>query len=259
MAIGRRIFLENSSYENLVFYAKGVDVATKSLPAEKDLDALRRFSTCTISNAIETFHARLRNTGFTDRSIHRMYPDRDVPMVGYAATARLRSEEPPIIGESFHDRTTFWNSILEIPEPRVLVLEDLDDPPGRGAFVGEMDAAILKALGCIGCLTNGAVRNLPELRAMGLYLFAGNVAVSHAYAHIFDLRATVTIGGMEVHRGDLLHGDRHGVLTIPMDFATKIPDAASRLQQSERTVIDFCRSSDFSVAKLDEMLKATGR
>jgi len=233
-------------------------MAIKSLLTEEDLDALRQFDTCMVSNAIETFDTRLRNTGFADGSIRYMFTDADAPpMVGYAATARLRCGEPPIVGGSFHDRSDFWNSILAIPAPRILVLEDMDKPPGRGAFVGDMHAAILKALGCNGYLTNGSVRELPAVRAMGIQLFAGSVAVSHAYAHIFDLGATVKVGGMEVRPGDLLHGDRHGVLTVPMQFATKIPDAAARLQQVERTVIDLCRSSAFSVAKLREIMKAT--
>lgn len=224
---------------------------------EEDLDALRRFDTCMISNAIETFDARLRNTGFADGTIHCMFKDADAPpMVGYAATARLRAGQPPIVG-SFYDRTDLWNSILEIPVPRILVLEDMDEPPGRGAFVGDMQAAILKALKCIGYVTNGAVRELPAVRAMGVQLFAGSVAVSHAYAHIFDVGAEIKVGGMEVRNGDLLHGDRHGVLTVPLQFARQIPDAAVRLKQMEKTVIDFCRSNDFSVAKLREIMKAT--
>ncbi|MGB6384140.1 MAG: RraA family protein [Terriglobales bacterium] len=231
-------------------------MAIKSLLTEEDLDALRQFDTCMVSNAIEIFHARLRNTGFADGSIRCMFIDGDAPpMVGYAVTARLRSGEPPIAGGSFHDRSAFWNSILEIPAPRILVLQDMDEPPGRGAFVGDMHAAILKALGCIGYLTNGAVRELPAIRTTGVALFAGSVAVSHAYAHIFDLGATVTVGGMEVRQGNLLHGDRHGVLTVPVEFATKIPEAAARLQRIEQTVIDFCRSSAFSVAKLREISK----
>jgi len=233
-------------------------MAIQPLLTEEDLDALRQFDTCTVSNAIETFHARLLNTGFTDGSIHCMFTDDNAPtMVGYAATARLRCGEPPIVGGSFHDRSDFWNSILEIPEPRVLVLEDMDARPGRGAFVGDMHAAILKALGCIGYLTNGAVREVPAVRAMGVQLFAGSVAVSHAYAHIFDLGATVTVGGMEVHPGELLHGDRHGVLTVPMEFATKIPEVAVRLKEVEKKVIDFCRSNGFSVPKLRELMRST--
>jgi 4-hydroxy-4-methyl-2-oxoglutarate aldolase len=233
-------------------------MAIASSLTEEDLDALRQFDTCMVSNAIEIFHARLRNTGFADGSIRCMFTDEDVPpMVGYAATARLRSGAPPIAGGSFHDRSTFWNSILEIPAPRILVLEDMDEPPGRGAFVGDMHAAILNALGCIGYLTNGAVRELPAVRSMGIALFAGNVAVSHAYAHIFDFGATVTVGGMEVRPGSLLHGNRHGVLTVPIEFATKIPEAADRLRRTEQKVIDFCRSSAFSVDKLREIMKTT--
>jgi 4-hydroxy-4-methyl-2-oxoglutarate aldolase len=224
------------------------------LPSEEDMEALRQFDTCTISNAIETFGARLRNTGFTDASIHCMFEEAP-PMVGYAVTAYLRSGEPPMVGPSFRDRADLWNSILEIPAPRILVLEDLDKPPGRGAFVGYMHSAILKALGCIGYLTNGAVRELPAVRKMGLQLFAGSVAVSHAYAHIFEVGATVRIGGMEVRPGDLLHGDRHGVLTVPKKIAARIPGAAAELQRVEQTIVDFCRSGAFSVEKLSELMK----
>jgi regulator of RNase E activity RraA len=232
-------------------------MAVQSLLTDEDLEALRQFDTCMIANAIDTFNVRLRNTGFADGSIRCMFQDA-APMVGYAATARLRSGEPPVGGGSFRDRADFWNSILQIPAPRILVLEDMDKPPGRGAFVGDMHAAILKALGCIGYLTNGAVRELPGVHTMGIQLFAGSVAVSHAYAHIFDFGATVRVGGMEVHPGDLLHGDRHGVLTLPVEFATKLPEAAVRLQRVEQTVIDFCRSDAFSVSKLRELMKTTG-
>jgi regulator of RNase E activity RraA len=99
------------------------------------------------------------------------------------------------------------------------------------------------------------VRELPAVHAIGMQLFAGNVAVSHAYAHIFDVGASITVGGMEVHPGDLLHGDRHGVLTIPAKIAGAIPAVAAEMQRAERTVIDFCRSKEFSVAKLSEITK----
>ena len=163
-----------------------------------------------------------------------------------------------MVGNRFHDRADFWNSILQIPPPRILVLEDKDNPAGRGAFVGDMHAAILKALGCIGYVTNGAVRELAAVRAMGVQLFAGNVAVSHAYAHIFDLGASITVGGMEVRPGDLLHGDRHGVLTIPAEIAGAIPAVAAEIQKEEQRVINFCRTSAFSVAKLAEAMKKKG-
>jgi len=196
----------------------------------------------------------LHNTGFTDSRIRCMFEDAP-PIVGYAVTARLRSGAPPIVGGTFRDRADFWNGILEIPSPRILVLEDQDDPPGRGAFVGDMHAAILKALGCIGYLTNGAVREIPSVRTLGIQLFAGSVAVSHAYAHIFDVGASVNVAGMEVRPGDLLHGDRHGVLTVPTEIAAAVPAVAADLHRREQKVIDFCRSSAFSVEKLSEIVK----
>jgi len=232
-------------------------MALAPLLTEGELDALRQFDTCMVANAVETFNVRLHNTGFTNASVHCMFEDAP-PMVGYAATARLRSGDPPMVGSTFHERGDFWNAILQIPAPRILVLEDKDNPPGRGAFVGDMHAAILKALGCIGYVTNGAVRELPSVRAMGMQLFAGNVAVSHAYAHIFDVGASITVGGMEVRPADLLHGDRHGVLTIPARIAGAIPAVAVEMQRAEKTVINFCRSREFSVAKLGEIMKRKG-
>lgn len=222
---------------------------------EEELSALRQFDTCTIANAVEKFNVRLRNTGFTNAGIQCRFPD-EAPIVGYAITARLRSGEPPIAGVTFHDRTEFWNAILTVPAPRVLVLRDMDHPPGRGAFVGDVHASILKALGCVAYLTNGAVRELPSVGKMGLQLFSGNVAVSHAYAHIFEVRTQVEVGGMEVHSGDLLHGDRHGVINIPLEIAAEVPGVAAKLRKKEQAIIDFCRSSAFSVARLGELTRS---
>lgn len=229
-------------------------MALESMLSVEELDALCQIDTCTISDAIETFDVRLRNTGFADAGIRCMFEDAP-PMVGYAATARLRTGEPPIAGRRFHDRTDWWNSILATPAPRIVVLEDMDKPPGVGAFIGDAHAAILMALGCVGYVTDGAVRELPSVRKLGLHLFAGNVAVSHAYAHIFDFGSTVKVGGLEVRPGDLLHGDRHGLLNVPKEIAPEIPAVAVRLQQAEQRVIDFCRSREFSVDKLRQLLK----
>jgi 4-hydroxy-4-methyl-2-oxoglutarate aldolase len=221
---------------------------------DKELNDLRQFDTCMIANAIETFNVRLHNTGFTSGKIWNPYPEAP-PMVGYAVTARLRSGEPPIGGGRFHDRAAFWNYIQQGPYPRVLVLEDVDRPPGRGAFVGDMHAAILKALGCAGYVTNGAVRELDSVHQLGFQLFAESVAVSHAYAHIFDTGATVTVDGLEIHPGDLLHGDQHGLITIPLEISPLIHDVAMELRQTEAKVISFCHSPNFSLQGLAELTK----
>jgi 4-hydroxy-4-methyl-2-oxoglutarate aldolase len=221
---------------------------------EEQLDALRQFDTCMVANAVATLNVRLRNTGFTNASVRCIFDDAP-PMVGYAVTARLQSGEPPIKGGTYRDRTEFWSRIREVPAPRILVLQDIDEPSGRGAFVGDVHASILKALGCIGYVTNGAVRELPAVREVGIQLFAGSVLVSHAYAHIFDVGAVVTVGGMEVRPGALLHGDRHGILNVPFEVAAAIPDVANALEESEQKVIEFCRSNSFSIEKLSELIK----
>jgi regulator of RNase E activity RraA len=221
------------------------------------LAALRGIETCVVSNAIETFELRLRNTGFADARIRCMFEDLP-PLVGFAATARLRTGDPPVSGRAYHDRADWWNSILQVPEPRIVVLEDMDKPPGVGAFLGDMHAAILRALGCVGYVTDGAVRELPRVRELGFQLFAGNIAVSHAYAHIFDFGSAVKIGGLEVKPGDLLHGDRHGILTVPSEIAPQIPAVAARLQRAERRIIDFCSSKEFSLDRLRQMISEQG-
>jgi 4-hydroxy-4-methyl-2-oxoglutarate aldolase len=222
--------------------------------SEAQLDALRRLDTCMVSNAVEMFKVRLRNTGFTDARIRCMFPDLP-PMVGYAATARLRTGDPPMTGTVYHDRSDWWNSIFQVPSPRIAVLEDLDKPPGVGAFLGDMHAATLTALGCVGYVTDGAVRELPQVRSSGFQVFAGSVSVSHAYAHIFDFGSTVKIGGLEIKPGDILHGDQHGVLTIPQEIAADVPAAAQKQQQAERRIIEFCQSKEFSVGKLSQLMK----
>lgn len=232
-------------------------MAIEPFLSERQLDALRRLDTCIVSNAIETFGVRLRNTGFADSSIRCVFDDLP-PMVGYAATARLRSGSPPMQSRSYHDRTDWWQYILQVPPPRIVVLEDVDKHPGTGAFVGDVHAAILRALGCVGYVTNGAVRELPSVHRMGLHLFAGQLAVSHAYAHIFDYGEPIEIGGLRVDPGELLHGDRHGLLSIPKEIAAEVPKAAEKLRTSEEKIIAFCESGDFSLEKLREVMQHGG-
>jgi len=220
---------------------------------EEELGALRQLDTCAVEDAIETFDVRARNVGFTNSTVRCMFEDFP-PMVGYAATARLRSGDRPMSGRSFQDRTVWWNSILQVPAPRIVVLEDIDEPPGVGAFLGDTHAAMLMALGCIGYVTDGAVRELPAMREMGFHVFARNVAVSHAYARIIDSGSTIQVGGMQVRPGDLLHGDRHGVVSIPRQIAAEIPRVAEELRERDRQVIAVCRSPSFSIEKLRQAI-----
>jgi regulator of RNase E activity RraA len=218
------------------------------------LDQLRKLSTCIVSNAIETFDSRLRNTGFTNSTVRCIFPELPT-LVGYATTVRIRTADPPMEGHTYYARPDWWRYLQTIPEPRVVVIQDLDHRPGLGAFVGEIHANILLALGCAGIVTNGAVRGLPAIQAARFQMFAGNVSVSHAYAHVFDFGGTVEVGGMNVQPGDLIQGDLHGVLTIPREIADRIPAAADDILRKRQTLIELCRSKGFTVEKLREAVE----
>jgi 4-hydroxy-4-methyl-2-oxoglutarate aldolase len=232
-------------------------VKTRQLePAQ--LEQLGRLDSCRISNAIETFDVRLRNRGFTDSSLHCIFDDLP-PIVGYAATARVRTSEPPMEGHSYYYRLDWLDHVLSIPAPRILFLEDMDRYPGLGAFIGDVHANILRALDCVGLVTNGAVRSLPEVRALPFQMFAHHVSVSHAYAHIFEFGKPVEVGRMQVQPGDLIHGDVHGVQTIPIEIADRIPGVAQEMVEQERKIVQLCQSTDFTVAKLRAEVSALGQ
>ena len=218
------------------------------------LEELRALGTCVVASAIETFDVRLRNKGFSDSRLHCIFPELPAA-VGYAATARLRAADPPMEGHTYYDHGDWWNSLLKVPAPRIVVIEDADSRPGLGAFIGEVHANILLALGCVAVVTNGAVRDLPEVRKSGLQMFAGNVSLSHAYAHVFDFSGTVEIAGLTVHPGDLIHGDLHGVQTIPREIAARVPEKAREIMKSRKELIGLCRSKDFSIAEFIQKAK----
>ena len=220
-----------------------------------DLAKLSSLDTCTASNAIERLNVRPRNEGFVSGTARCQFPNLS-PMIGYAATARIRTAEPPMGGDGcYYDRMDWWNYVTSVPGPRVMVLQDVDNPPGFGAFVGEIHVAIGQALHCAGCVTNGAVRDLPAVKASSFHLFAGSLAVSHSYAHIVEFGKPVEIGGLRIQSGDLIHGDRHGVHSIPLAIAPDVPAEASRVLAEEGELIEFCKSPRFSLDGLARRLR----
>ena len=221
------------------------------------VDAFRRLDTCKVSNAVETFDVRLRNEGFADSSVRALFDDLP-PILGRAVTARIHGSAPPPVGHTYYDRTDWWSYILTIPPPRVVVVEDTGERPGIGAFVGEVHANILQALECIAYATNGSVRDLAPVHALGFQCFAPHVAVSHAYVHIVDFGRPVTVGGLTIASGDIVYGDRHGLLSLPEDIVEQIPAAVERMAMAEREVIALCQSPDFSIDRLRMLVRAFG-
>jgi 4-hydroxy-4-methyl-2-oxoglutarate aldolase len=218
------------------------------------LDAIKRFDTCSLSNAIEAFGLRLRNEGYTKSGLRCIFPELD-PMLGYAVTSRIKTSDPPVTGSYYFDRNDWWELMLKGPAPRVAVIQDIDPNPGIGASIGEVHASILQALQCVGVVTDGAVRDLAPVRAMRFPMFARCVSVSHAYVHMVDFGSPVEISGLKIRCGDLLYGDCHGVLSIPFEIAGEVAAKAEELLKKERKVIDLCRSPEFSIEKLRLVLK----
>jgi regulator of RNase E activity RraA len=176
-------------------------------------------------------------------------------MAGYAVTLRVRSGNPPMEGGTYLDRSDWWDQIEAQPAPHVVVVEDADDPPGAGAFVGEIHSAILRALGCVGVVTNGAVRDLAAVERTGFQLFSGSVSVSHSYMHVIAVNVPVNVAGMCIEPGDLLHGDRHGIIRVPALIAPQLPSTIARIQAREREILQFCKSGEFSKTALRRMLR----
>jgi regulator of RNase E activity RraA len=203
------------------------------------LDELRMFTSPSVANGIETFEVRGRDEGYMDESVHCMFPELG-SFVGYAATATIRAATP---GESANRE--LWAHVYASTKPCIVIVQDIDDPPGVGSLWGEVNANIHRAFGAIGVVTNGCVRDLDEMRSLGFYAFAGSVGVSHAYVHIEEVGVPVTVGGLVVRPGDLLHGDRHGVTSVPLEIADRLPGAIRKIETDEKNVIAMFRGPDF--------------
>lgn len=219
----------------------------------QEIEALKKITSPSVANAIETFKVRPREQGNLSSDIRAVFPDMG-PMVGYAVPCVIRAEQGPIEG---HRASTYgwWDYVLTIPAPRVIVVHDLDDPRGQGAQWGEVQANIHRALGCVGVVTDGSVRDLDEVRALGFQFCAAHVSVSHANVHMVDFGIPIKVGGVLIKPGDLIHGDQHGVCTIPHDIAGKIPEAIAKVEADEREIISVCQSPGFSGDKLKELFK----
>ena len=225
------------------------EAETKLSPSE--LRTLRRFNTPTISNAIELFNVRPRHTGFLPHTIRCLLPDLGA-IVGYAVTSKTRAA-PAEANEPVLDLLgDYFRYVDSHPGPKIAVGEDLDDPPGLGAQFGEVTATIHQKLGCVGHITSGCPRDLDEVHALGFQLFGLNPCVSHAYVRLVEFDTPVSIGGVEIHCGDLIHADKHGVCLIPHEVAHRLAAACAEVERREKPLLEYCSLDDFD---LEEYIK----
>ena len=208
---------------------------------------------CSIANAIETFNVQPRNLGFMGPEIKSIFPNMG-HMIGYAVTAKIVADAPPS-GHMNVSRTEWVDEIMKVPGPRVLVLEDLDYPNPIGSFWGEVQANLHRALGAVGTVTNGGVRDLDEMQEVGFFAFASCVLVSHAYVHITDVGVP---GEDRRARGaNTATSSRATSTALSRFLATsrlRSPTQSSALKQNEQEMIGYANSADFTVEGLKEML-----
>ena len=212
--------------------------------AQSDLDLLRQYDTPTICNVIELFDVRPRSAGYMNRRITCCFPEMP-PMVGYAATATFRSAAPPRAGDAYSGLEDQVAAFSRIPGPPVVVFQDLD-VPSAGATFGEIMCATYKAFGAVGLITSGTGRDLDQVRALDFPVFTDGVACSHGYCHILSVHVPVHVGGITVYPGDLLHGDRNGVTTIPAQIAHQVAHACADYAAAEAVVLDYLKSGAVS-------------
>jgi 4-hydroxy-4-methyl-2-oxoglutarate aldolase len=216
-----------------------------------ELDELRRYNTPTIANAIELFDVRPRHVGFLPHTIRCLLPNLG-PIVGYAVTSRTLARRPELTESKVDLLGDYLRYVAAMPGPKISVGWDLDEPAGLGAQFGEVTATIHQKLGCVGHITSGCPRDLDEVEALGFGLFGLNPCVSHAYVRLVDFGSPVMIEGVEIHSGDLIHADKHGVCLIPREVAPRLAAACVEVESRERPLLEMCRSENFS---LEEYIK----
>ena len=216
-----------------------------------DLKILERWDTPTICNGLELVAPERRAIGFTVEPM--VAADRKLPpIVGLARTGLIRAKEPP--RGPIPPREDWYDYVAAQDLPTIAAIQDIDDRPGYGAFWGEVQSTVHLALGVKGCVTNGSFRDV-DMLAPGFQIIGGRIGPSHAHVHMVQMRCEANLFGMLVKDDDVVHADYHGAVVIPADAVRKLPDAIDLISRREKVILDFCKSPDFSAAKLRDVLK----
>jgi len=216
-----------------------------------DLEVLKQWDTPTICNGLEIVVPERRAIGFT---VEPMIPvDRGFPpIVGLARTGMIRAKEPA--RGKVPARDAWYDYVAATDIPTIAIIQDLDDRPGYGAFWGEVNTTIHKALGCVGCVTNGSFRDL-DMLAPDFQIIGGRIGPSHAHVHIVDYGRPVNVFGMHAVHDDVIHADFHGAVVIPAQAVRELPKAIELVSRRERVILDICATPDFTPAKLRDALR----
>ncbi len=213
---------------------------------------LAGMDTPTVCNALELVAPKRRGYGYTSDPLVCLRPGLP-PMVGLARTATIRSCHPTDLAsaEARALSDAYYAYIDGGPKPSVIVMSDIDRQRGYGSFWGEVNSAIHSGLGALGLVTDGGIRDLPDI-AEGFQMLADRVIPSHAFVHVVDFGRPVTVAGMRVVDGDLIHADQHGAVVIPHEVAGELRAAADQVIRREKVIIEAARQPGFDIHKLRE-------
>ena len=215
------------------------------------LELLRRVDTPSVCNAIEVAQGRRGFDAFTRGTMLCSAPE-EPAVVGYAATARISALRPPTEDPATirTRRMAYYRMMAEAPQPSVAVIEDVDFPDCVGAYWGEINTTVHKGFGMAGALTNGVMRDLDDL-APGFPVVAGSIGPSHGFVHVLENAVPVTIFGLRVAPGDLVHADRHGAVVVPPEVIPRLAGAIARMQATEKLVLGPARAPGFDFAAFE--------
>jgi 4-hydroxy-4-methyl-2-oxoglutarate aldolase len=218
--------------------------------SSEQLAALQAIDTPTVCNAIETFQVRGRVEGFLGMDIRCLLPALGT-MVGYAITVTVDSTTPDV--PRSEEAWLAWLKAMEAsPKPSVLVLKDIGPEPQRSAHFGEVMGTVAKRLGVVGIVTDGGLRDILELKGLGLHCFGPGLVPSHGNPRLIEVNVPVVISGVQIHPGDLIHGDINGVTAIPLSIADRVAEAAAQVREKEAELMEYINSPDFTVGGLFE-------
>lgn len=212
------------------------------------IEYLKTIDTPTISNAIEQLHLRPRSEGFTPLQVRCLFPDFG-PMCGYAVTAQV---ETMTEGNPREERgyVELFEAVEKSPNPAVVAFQEVGGSPDYAVHCGEVMATFFTRLGGVGLVTDAAVRDIAEVRALGFHYFARGAAASHANFRIVRVGVPITVIGLVIRPQDILHGDLNGLIQIPAEAAEGLPAAIESVRTRERRLMDMAKDPNFTATQL---------
>ena len=196
------------------------------------LTKLKRWNTPTIANALEQV-SRADPLSLVNQDETRDFMPEMGPMIGYAMTVVISGGDPRPKHEQPENFARYREYLASVPGPKIVVVQDRDRPRCHGSIWGEVGATHARALGCVGTITDGAVRDLDEMKGVGFKAIARRLAVSHAHCWPLQWGVEVEVFGTVVKPGQLIHADKHGFIIVPSDAHKRLLAAARFMDDSE--------------------------